>query len=108
MKTFRNKNATKKTLEDVLLVFHLKYVKFESRATAKRKWHKLAFDSNTKSLSDFLEELTEYAERAFGDQAPQMIDSFLDAKTPPHLKRSINLAYLRNGTYNQRVAHLEE
>ena len=36
-----------------------------------------------------------------------MIDSFLYAKMPLHLKRSINLAYLENGTYEQIVAHLE-
>ena len=36
-----------------------------------------------------------------------MIDSLLYAKLPPHLKRSLNLAYLENGTYDQIVAHLE-
>ena len=36
-----------------------------------------------------------------------MIDSLLYAKLPPHLKRSLNLAYLENGTYDQLVAHLE-
>ena len=61
----------------------------------------------TKSLSDFLEELKECAERAFGDNAQHMIDSLLYAKLPPHLKRSLNLAYLENGTYDQIVAHLE-
>ena len=43
-------------------------------------------------------------ERPFGDQAQQMIHSFLYAKMPSHLKRSINLAYLENGTYDQIVA----
>ena len=37
-----------------------------------------------------------------------MIDSLLCAKPPPHLKRSFNLAYLENGTYDQIVAHLEK
>ena len=27
---------------------------------------------------------------------------------PPHLNRSINLAYLQNGTYDQIVDHLEK
>ena len=35
-----------------------------------------------------------------------MIDSSLYAKLPPHLKRSLNLAYLEKGTYDQIVAHL--
>ena len=108
LQTFRNISALKKkTLDDVLLVFRRKYVKPESRATAKHKWHKLTFDPNTKSLPDFLEELNECAEKSFGDNAQHMIDSLLYAKLPPHLKRSLNLAYLENSTYEQIVAHLE-
>ena len=68
LQTFRNISAlNKKTLDDVLIVFRRKYVKPESQATAKHKWHKLIFDPYTKSLPDFLEELNECAERAFGD-----------------------------------------
>ena len=108
LQTFRNISAVnKKTLDDVLIVFRRKYVKPESQATAKHKWLKLTFDPNTKSLPDFLEELNECAERAFGDNAQHIIDSLLYAKLPPHLKRSLNLAYLENGTYYQIVAHLE-
>ena len=108
LQTFKNISAlNKKTLDDVLIVFRRKNVKPESQATAKHKWHKLTFDPNTKSLPDFLEELNECAERAFGDIAQHMIDSLLYAKLPPHLKRSLNLAYLENGTYDQIVAHLE-
>ena len=81
-------------------------IKPESQATAKHKSYKLTFDPNTKSLPDFLEELNECARRAFGDYAQHMIDSLLYAKLPPHLKRSLNLAYLENGTYDQIVAHL--
>ena len=88
-------------------MFRHKYVKPESQATAKHQWHKLTFDPNTKSLPDFLEELNERAERAFGDNAQHMIDSLLYAKLPPHLKRSLNLAQLENGKYDQIVAHLE-
>ena len=93
--TFRNISAlNKKTLDDVLIVFRRKYVKPESQATAKHKWHTLTFDPNTKSLPDFIEELNECAERAFGDNAQHMIDSLLYAKLPPHFKRSLKLAYL--------------
>ena len=108
LQTFKNISAlNKKTLDDVLFVFRRKYVKPESQATAKHKWHKLTFDPNTKSLPDFLEELNECAERAFGDNAQHMIDSLLYAKLPPRLKRSLKLAYLENGTCDQIVAHLE-
>ena len=109
LQTFRNVRASNmKTLDDVLIVFRRNYVKQESQATAKHKWHKLTFDPNTKSLPDFLEELNECAEKAFGDNAQHMIDSLLYAKLPPNLKRSFNLAYLENGTYEQIVAHLEK
>ena len=36
-----------------------------------------------------------------------MIESLIYAKMPPHLKKSINHAYLENGTYEQIVRHLE-
>ena len=76
--TFRNISAlNKKTLDDVLILFRRKYVKPESQATTKHKWHKLTIDPNTKSLPDFLEELNECAERVFGDNAQHMIDSLL-------------------------------
>ena len=86
LQTFTNISAVnKKTLDDVLIVFRRKYVKPESQATAKQKWHKLTFDPNTKSPPDFFEDLNECAERAFGDNAQHMIDSLLYAKLPPHL-----------------------
>ena len=70
LQTFRNiSSVNRKTLDDVLFLFRRKYVKPESQATAKHKWHKLTFDPNTKSLPDFLEELKECAERAFGDNS---------------------------------------
>ena len=108
LQTIRNISASnKKTLDDVLIVFRQKYVKPESQAIAKHKWHKLTFDPNKKPLSDFIEKLNECAGRAFGDNAHYMIDSLLCAKFPPHLKQSLNLAYLENGTYDEIVAHLE-
>ena len=108
LQTFRNISASnKKTLDDVLTVFRRNYVKPKSQPTAKHKWHKFKIDPNRKSLSDFLEELNECAERAFGDNDQYMIDSLHYAKLPHYLKRSLNLAYLENGTYDRIVAHLE-
>ena len=108
LQTFRSiRESNKKNLDDVLIVFRGKNVKPESQATAKHKWLKLTFDPHTKSLSDILKELNEGAERAFADNDQHLIDSSLYAKLPPHAKRSVNLAYLENGTYDQIVAHLE-
>ena len=108
LQTFRHINSIKRqTLEDVLVIFRRKYVKPESQATAKHKWHRLTFDPNTMKLPDFLEELNQGAEKASGENAKSMIDSLLYAKLPPKLKRSVNMARLENGTYEEIVAHLE-
>ena len=107
LKTFKNIQRTPTTtLEDILVVFRRKYVKPESSASAKHRFHRLVFDPERQKLPDFLEELQESAEKAFGDIASQMIES-LYAKMPPHLNCSINQAYLENGTYEQIVRHLE-
>ena len=108
LQTFRNiSSSNRQTIEDVLVIFRQKYVKPESQATAKHKWHRLVFDPNTMKLPDFLEELNQGAEKAFGDHAQKMIDSLLYAKLPPKLKRSVNMARLENGSYDEIVAHLE-
>ena len=105
----RNISApNRKTLEDVLIVIRRKYVKPESQVTAEHNWHKLTFDPNTKSLSKFIDELNQCAEGAFGGNAQHKIDSFFLAKLPPHLKRSLNLAYPENGINDRIVEHLEK
>ena len=83
----------------MLIVFRRKYIKPKSQATAKPKQQELTFDPNTKLLINFLEELIECAEWMFGDNAQHMIDTVFYAKVPPHLKRSLKLAYLENGTF---------
>ena len=108
LQTLRNINSTnKQTLEDILAIFRRKYVKPESQATAKHKWHRLVFNPNTMKLPDFLEELNQGAEKAFGENAQALIDSLLYAKLPRKLKRSVNMARLENATYEEIVAHLE-
>ena len=53
LQTFRNiSSANRQTLEDVLIIFRRIYVKPESQATAKHKWHRLVFDPNTMKLPD--------------------------------------------------------
>ena len=109
LQTLRNINtANRQILEDILAVFRRKYVKPESQATAKHKWHRLVFDPNTMKLPDFLEKLNQGAEKAFGENAQAMINSLLYAKLPPKLKRSVNMARLENATYEEIVTHLEQ
>ena len=108
LQTFRNINTdNRQTLEDILAVFRRKYVKPESQATAKHNWHRLVFDPNTMKQPDFLEELNQGAEKAFGENAQAMIDSLLYAKLPPKLKRSVNMARPENATYEEIVTPLE-
>ena len=108
LQTFRNiSTAKRQPLEDVLVIFRRKYVKPEAQATAKHKWHRLVFDPNTMKLPDFLEELNEWAEKAFGDNTQKMIDSLLYAKLAPKLKRSVDMARLEVGSFDEIVDHLE-
>ena len=108
LKTFKNVQRTPRTtLKDVLKLFRRKYVKPESSASAKHRFNRLAFDPENQKLPDFLEELQKSAEKAFGENAYQMRENLLYAKMPPHLKKSINQAYLKNVTYDQIVKHLE-
>ena len=107
LQTFRNINSiNRQTLEDVLVIFRRKYMKPESQATAKHKWHRLIFDPNTMKLPQFLEELNQGDKKAFVENAKNMIDSLLYAKRSPKLKRFVNMTRLEKGTYEQIVAHL--
>ena len=47
------------------------------------------------------------AKDAFGVDAQAIIEQFVYAKMPQHMKKSINQAHLENGTYEQIVTHLE-
>ena len=82
-------------------------LKPEFKATANHKWYRLVFDPNTMKLPDFLAKFNQGAEKAFRDHAQKMNDSLFYAKLPPKLKRSVNMARLENGSYDEIVAHLE-
>ena len=59
LQRFWNINSiNRQTLEGVLVIFRRKYVKPESQATGKHKWHRLTFDPNTMKFPDFLEEVS--------------------------------------------------
>ena len=106
--TFKNITSPKReNLGKILTVFRRKYVKPQSMATAKHKFQRLVFNPANQKLIDFLEELQKLAKDAFGVAAQAIIEQFIYAKMPPHLKKSINQAHLENGTYEQIVSHLE-
>ena len=108
LQTFKNINGpTRENPGEILSVFRRKYVKPQSMATAKHKFQKLVFNPANQKLVDFLDELQKLAKDAFGIAADAIIEQFIYAKMPPHLKKSINQAHLENGTYEQIVTHLE-
>ena len=76
-------------------------------ATAKHKFRKLVFNPAIQKLVDFLDEFQKLAKDAFRIAAHAIIEQFIYAKMPPHLKKSINQAHLENGTHKQIVTHLE-
>ena len=76
-------------------------------ATAKHKFQRLVFNPANQKLIDFLDELQKLAKDAFGVAAQAIIEQFIYAKMPRHLRKSINQAHLENGTYEQIVSHLE-
>ena len=108
LQTFKNiSSRNRENLAEILTVFRRKYVKPQSRATAKHKFQQLVFNLANQKLIDFLDELQKLGKYAFGVAAQAIIDQFIYAKMPPHLKKPINQAHLENGTYEQIVTHLE-
>ena len=106
--TFKNiSSPNRENLTEIQTVFRRKYLKPQSMATAKHKFQQLVFNPANQKLIDFLDELQKLAKDAFGVDAQAIIDQFIYAKMPPHLKKSINQAHLENGTYEQIVTHLE-
>ena len=109
LQTFKNIDSpNRENLGEILTVFRRKYVKPPSRATEKHKLQQLVFNPVNQKLIDFLDELQKLAKDAFGVAAQAIIDQFIYAKMPPHLKKTINQARLENGTYEQIVTHLEK
>ena len=108
LQTFKNINGpTRENLGELLAVFIRNYGKPQSMATAKHKSQKLVFNPANHKLVDFLDELQKLAKDAFGIAAHIIIEKFIYAKMPPHLKKSINQVPLENGTYEQIVTHPE-
>ena len=109
LQTFKNIDSSKReNLTEILTVFRRKYVKPQSMATAKQKFQQPVFNPANQKLITFLDELQKLSKDGFGVAAQEIIEQFIYAKMPPHLKKSINQAHLENGTYEQIMTHLEK
>ena len=84
-----------------------KYVKPQSMATAKHNFQRLFSNPANRRLIVFLDEIQKLAKDAFGVAAQDVIEQFICAEIPPHVKKSINQAHLENGTNEEIVSHLE-
>ena len=108
LQTFKNiTTPNRENLGEILTVFRRKYVKPHSMATAKHKFQRLVFNPANQKSTDFLDELQKFAKDAFGIAVQAIIEQFIYAEMPPHLRKSINQAHLESGTYEQIVSHLE-
>ena len=99
-------SPNRESLGEILTVFRRNYVKPQSVATAKHKFQQLVFKHANQKLIDFPDELQKLAKDAFGVAAQAIIEQFIYAKMPPHLKKN-NYLHLEIGTYEQIVSHLE-
>ena len=99
--------ASTEKLGEFLTEFRRKYVKPQSMVTAKPRIQRLVFNPLNQKLIDFLDELQKWAEDAFRVAAQAIIEQFIYAKMPPHLKKLINQALLVNGTFEKNTSHLE-
>ena len=99
LQTFKNiTSPNRKNLGEILTVIRRKYVKPQSKTTAKHKFQRLVFNPANQKLIDFLDELQKLAKNAFRVAAQAISEQFVYAKLPPHLKKSINQAHLEKST----------
>ena len=90
LQTFKNITSPNRVnLGELLTVFRREYLKPQSMATTKPKFQQLVFNPANQKLIDFLDELQKLAEDAFGVATQAIIEQFIYAKLPPHLKKSI-------------------
>ena len=91
LRTFKNINSpTRDNLAETLSVFCKKYVKPQSMATAERKFQKMVFNPANQKLVDFLDKFQKQTKDAFEIAAHAIIEQFIYAKMPPHLRKLKN------------------
>ena len=83
LQTFKNiTSPNRENLGEILTVFPRKYLKPQSKATAKHKFHRLVFSPANQKVIDFLDGLQKLAKDAFGVAAQEIIENFIYAKMP--------------------------
>ena len=109
LQTFENINSlTRKNLGEPLAVFPRKYVKTQLMATAKHKFKKFVFNSANQKLVDFPDEFQKLAKDASRKATHTILEQFLYARKPPHLKKSKNRPDVDNGPNEKVVTYIEK
>ena len=101
LQTFKNITSPNRENLGDLTVSRRKYVKPQSMATAKHKFQRLVSNPANQKLIDFLDEVQKLAKDAFGAAAQDIIEQFIYAKMPPHLKKTINQRIRRMAHMNR-------
>ena len=108
LQTFRNiTGPNRETLGEIMKVSRRRDVKPQSLASGKHKFQRLVLNLANQRLIDFLDEFQKLSKDAFGVAAQTIIEHFIYAEMPPHLKKPINQAHLEKGTYEQILSHVE-
>ena len=109
LQTFKNiTSPNRENLGEILTVFRREYVKPQSMATAKHNFQRLVFNPANQKLIDFLDELQKLAKDAFGVATQAIIEQFIYAKMPPHLKKSITRSIKNQVTIKTSVVNSSE
>ena len=75
LQTFKNiTGLNRENLGEILTVFRRKYLKPQSKATAKHNFQQLVFNPANQKLIDFLNELQKLAKDAFGVSSQAIIE----------------------------------
>ena len=99
-------NPTRENLKEMLAVFRGNYVKHQTIATANCRSQKLVFIPANQILGCFPTEFQKLARNVFWIAAHAIIEQFIHAKMTPCLRKPLNEARIKNGTYEQIVTHL--
>ena len=97
LQTSKNIGSTnRELLVEIVIVFQRKNVKPQSMATTKHYFQQIVSNPANHKFIGFLVELQKLAREAFKVAAQATINKFMNAKKPPHPKKSINQADLGN------------
>ena len=107
LQAFKNiSRLNEKNLAEFLTVLRRQYAEPQLMATAKHNFRRLVFDPANQKLDGFLDELQKLAENVFGVAAQEILEQFIIAKLPPHLRKENERDDLEIGTYEQIVSIL--